>query len=154
HHPPELIINSEEENLLSPLLDAMEACNNFIISVAFITEGGIASLKTVLLELQKRGINGRIVTSTYLHFNKPKVYKELLKIPNVDVRITPLNGFHAKGYVFDHDNYSVMFIGSSNLTDTALKKNYEYNLKLTSLDNGEVIKHFKNQFEILWDSST
>lgn len=78
HHPPELIINSEEENLLSPLLDAMEACNNFIISVAFITEGGIASLKTVLLELQKRGINGRIVTSTYLHFNKPKVYKELL----------------------------------------------------------------------------
>jgi DNA or RNA helicases of superfamily II len=47
-----------------------------------------------------------------------------------------------------------MFIGSSNLTDSALKKNYEYNLKLTSLDNGEVIQHFKLQFESLWNSSS
>ncbi len=30
---------------------------------------------------------------------------------------------------------ATMFIGSSNLTDAALKKNYEYNLKLTSLEN-------------------
>lgn len=154
HHPPELIINTKEENVLSPMLDALESCESFVISVAFITEGGIASLKTALYELNKRGVRGRIITSTYLNFNKPTVFKELLKIPNIDVRITDQAGFHAKGYIFDNSRYSTMFIGSSNLTDSALKKNYEYNLKLTSLDNGEVIHNFKEQFEVLWESST
>lgn len=153
HHPPELIINSKEENVLSPMLDALESCDSFIISVAFITEGGIASLKTALYELNKRGVRGRIITSTYLNFNRPKVFKELLKIPNVDVHITRQSGFHAKGYVFKKKKYSIMFIGSSNLTDSALKKNYEYNLKLTSLDNGAVIQHFSEQFDELWEAS-
>lgn len=154
HHPPELIINSKDENVLSPMLDALESCESFVISVAFITEGGLASLKTALYELNKRGVRGRIITSTYLNFNKPKVFKELLKIPNLDVKITDQAGFHAKGYIFDNKKYSTMFIGSSNLTDAALKKNYEYNLKLTSLDNGEVIQNFKVQFDSLWADST
>lgn len=153
HYPPELIINTNGNSLLSPMLDALEMCDDFSISVAFITEGGLAALKTVLYELSTRGVKGRIITSTYLNFNKPKVFKELLKIPNVEVRITSQVGFHAKGYIFDNKSYSTMFIGSSNLTDTALKKSYEYNLKLTSLDNGEVINYFKDQFNILWESS-
>lgn len=153
HHPPELIINSKEENVLSPMLDALESCDSFMISVAFITEGGIASLKTVLNELNLRGVRGKIITSTYLNFNKPKVFKELLKIPNLDVHITDQTGFHAKGYVFDKKEHSIMFIGSSNLTDSALKKNYEYNLKLTSLNNGAVIQHFREQFDALWEGS-
>ncbi|MFD2830587.1 DUF3427 domain-containing protein [Corticicoccus populi] len=153
HYPPELIINNPEENVLSPMLDALESCESFMISVAFITEGGLASLKTSLYELNKRGVRGQIITSTYLNFNKPKVFKELLKIPNIDVKITDKNGFHGKGYIFDNSKYSTMFIGSSNLTDTALKKNYEYNLKLTSLDNGEVIRNFKGQFNELWDEA-
>lgn len=154
HHPPKLIINNDEENILSPILDEMEICDSFVISVAFITEGGLATLKSTLYELAKQGVKGRIVTSTYLNFNKPKVFKELLKIPNVEIRITDKEGFHAKGYIFNNSKYSAMFIGSSNLTDTALKKNYEYNLKLTSLENGEVINHFRTNFESLWQEAT
>ncbi|WP_411843467.1 DUF3427 domain-containing protein [Salinicoccus sp. HZC-1] len=154
HHPPKLIINSSEENILSPILDEMEICDSFVISVAFITEGGLATLKSTLFELAKRNVKGRIVTSTYLNFNKPKVFKELLKLENVEVKVTSQEGFHAKGYIFNNRRYSAMFIGSSNLTDTALKKNYEYNLKLTSLENGEVINHFNESFEMLWGNAT
>ncbi|MCG1010208.1 DEAD/DEAH box helicase [Salinicoccus sp. ID82-1] len=153
HHPPRMIINSREENVLSSMLDEMEVCDSFSISVAFITEGGLATLKTTLHELAKRKVKGRIITSTYLNFNKPKVFKALLGIPNIDVRVTGKEGFHAKGYVFRNRHYTSMFIGSSNLTDAALKKNYEYNLKLTSLENGAVIQHFNNQFEALWNDS-
>lgn len=150
HHPPRMIVNSKEENVLSSMLDEMEVCDSFSISVAFITEGGLATLKATLYELAKRNVKGRIITSTYLNFNKPKVFKALLGIPNIEVRITGKEGFHAKGYVFGNRHYTSMFIGSSNLTDAALKKNYEYNLKLTSLENGAVIQHFNNQFEALW----
>ena len=65
HYPPELIINTKDENVLSPMLDALESCQSFEISVAFITEGGIASLKTVLNELNQSGVRGKIITSTY-----------------------------------------------------------------------------------------
>ncbi|MFC3420309.1 DUF3427 domain-containing protein [Salinicoccus hispanicus] len=153
HHPPRMIINSKEENVLSSMLDEMEVCDSFSISVAFITEGGLATLKTTLHELAKRNVKGRIITSTYLNFNKPKVFKALLGIPNIEVRVTGKEGFHAKGYVFRNRHYTSMFIGSSNLTDAALKKNYEYNLKLTSLENGAVIQHFNSQFEVLWNDS-
>lgn len=154
HHPPQMIINSKEENVLSSILDEMEGCDAFFISVAFITEGGLATLKTTLHELAKRNVRGKIITSTYLNFNKPKVFKALLNIPNIDVRIADKQGFHAKGYVFSNAAYSSLFIGSSNLTDSALKKNYEYNLKLTSLDNGAVLNHFRDQFDSLWDEAT
>ena len=154
HHPPRIIINSKEENVLSSMLDEMEGCTSFSISVAFITEGGLATLKTALYELAKRNRGGRIITSTYLNFNRPKVFKALLNIPNLEVRVADKEGFHAKGYVFRNSHYSSMFIGSSNLTDAALKKNYEYNLKLTSLENGAVIQHFNSQFEKLWEEST
>lgn len=92
HHPPKLIINSKDENILSPILDEMEVCESFIISVAFITEGGLATLKSTLHELSK-DVKGRIVTSTYLNFNKPKVFKELMKIPNIKVKVTDREAF-------------------------------------------------------------
>src|SRR5699024_7345106 len=99
---------------LTPILEEMDKCHDFMISVAFVTEGGLATLKAMLLKLKDKGISGRLVTSTYLNFNAPKVFKELLKIENLDVRITDIDGFHAKGYVFKNSEYTSMFIGSSN----------------------------------------
>src|SRR5699024_3816229 len=142
HYPPKLIINSNEENILSPILDEMEICDSFIISVAFITEGGLPTLKSTLYELGKKNVRGRIVTATYSDFNTPKGFKVLTTLKNADVQVTDQEGFHAKGYIFNYRKYSAMFIGSSNLTDTALKKNYEYTLTLTGLETWEVINHF------------
>lgn len=70
----------------------------------------------------KKGIRGRLITSNYLDFNQPKVFKELLKLPNVDVRIINENGFHTKAYSFNHGDYTSVIIGSANLTQTALKR--------------------------------
>lgn len=150
---PKLLSNKDHENVLTTLLKELNTCKSFIFSVAFITEGGLATLKTALYELEKRGISGRILTSTFLSFNNPKTFKELLKIPNLEVRISDEKGFHSKGYIFDQENYYSLIVGSSNLTDSALKTNFEWNIYLNSLENGEVIKHFHDQFEIMWNNS-
>lgn len=154
-HKPKLLVNNKVTNdyVLTPLLEELEYCNSFIISVAFITEGGLATLKSHLWDLRLKGIKGQILTSTYLYFNKPKVFRELLKIKNIEVRLTSMKGFHAKGYVFKHDSYSTIIMGSSNLTSTALKTNYEWNVKLTSHEDGAIIDQFYNQFDQLWISS-
>jgi superfamily II DNA or RNA helicase/HKD family nuclease len=152
---PQLLVNNHQENttVLQSLLEELEVCQSFIFSVAFITESGLATLKTVLYDLAQRGIKGRILTSTFLQFNSPKAFRELLKIPNVDVKLTDLPGFHAKGYIFHHETHHTLVIGSSNLTAQALQVNYEWNVKLTSHQDGEIIRHFSNQFDDVWDKA-
>ncbi|MEK3993462.1 DEAD/DEAH box helicase [Psychrobacillus sp. FSL K6-2365] len=153
HFKPKLLSNKAHENVLSTLLQEMKTCETFTFSVAFITEGGLATLKTMLFDLQLKGIKGRILTSTFLNFNQPKMFKELLKLENVEVRLTGVKGFHSKGYIFEHKDYYSLIVGSSNLTDSALKANYEWNVYLTSLEDGEIIHHFKNQFEEAWSEA-
>src|SRR5690625_3995027 len=82
------------------------------------------------------------------------MFEELLKLENVSLRITHAQGFHAKGYIFEQENYYSLIIGSSNLTTSALKTNYEWNVKLNSLNQGEFVNHFKNQFNDIWLEST
>lgn len=149
---PELLVNNvkDDKNVLTSLLEELDNSNSFFFSVAFITESGLAMLKSHLLDLSRKGIEGKILTSTYLNFNHPKVFRELLKLENVEVRITDLEGFHAKGYIFSHNMHYSLIVGSSNLTAGALKLNHEWNVKLTSHEDGEIIKHFKNQFDEIW----
>ena len=150
---PKLLSNKSHETVLSTLLQELKTCQTFTFSVAFITEGGLATLKTMLYDLQLKGIKGRILTSTFLNFNQPKMFTELLKLENVEIRLTGVKGFHSKGYIFEHKDYYSLIVGSSNLTDSALKANYEWNVFLTSLEDGEVIQHFKNHFEGAWNEA-
>lgn len=154
-YKPRLLVNNKETSdfVLIPLLEELDRCQSFIFSVAFITESGLATLKSHLADLKMRGISGKILTSNYLNFNQPKIYKELLKITNVSVRLTDLSGFHAKGYVFEHEDHSTIIMGSSNLTAAALKANYEWNVKLTSFKHGGLLGQFHNEFEKVWQNA-
>lgn len=152
---PELLVNEREkrQDVLTALIDELKVCKRFRFAVAFITESGLATLKSTLYDLNQKGVRGEIITSTYQFFNQPKVFRELLKISNVDVRIAKVEAFHSKGYIFQHEEHYSLIIGSSNLTSGALKTNYEWNIKLTSHENGEIVQHFFNQFEEMWDAS-
>ncbi|MCP1122624.1 DEAD/DEAH box helicase [Bacillus sp. 3103sda1] len=152
NYKPKLLVNNtkKNENVLSSLLEELENSTSFIFSVAFITESGLATLKSHFLDLKRKGVKGRILTSTFLNFNQPKVFRELMKIENVEVRLTNLAGFHSKGYIFNHKTHYSLIVGSSNLTAHALKVNYEWNVKLTSHEDGEIVHHFKSQFEEVW----
>ncbi|WP_282139593.1 DUF3427 domain-containing protein [Cytobacillus oceanisediminis] len=155
NYPPKLLVNNSSKNeyVLTSIQEELEQCESFIFSVAFITDSGLATLKTYLLDLKQKRIKGRILTSTFLSFNHPKVFRELMKIENVEVRLTDIKGFHSKGYIFKQRTHFSLIVGSSNLTANALKVNYEWNVKLTSHENGEFIHHFKQQFEGIWEKS-
>ncbi|MFU8690799.1 DUF3427 domain-containing protein [Rossellomorea sp. FS2] len=151
-YKPQLLINNSKNNdtILYSILEELKHSEDFFFSVAFITESGLATLKALLWDLKLRGVKGRILTSTFLQFNQPKVFRELLKISNLEVRLTDLKGFHAKGYIFKQPTHYSLIVGSSNLTAQALKANYEWNVKLNSHENGEIIRHFITQFEEVW----
>ncbi|WP_018924841.1 DUF3427 domain-containing protein [Salsuginibacillus kocurii] len=150
---PKLVLNKEEDHMLNTLLEEMDTCETFVFSVAFITESGLSALKAKLSDLYFRGVHGKVLTSTYLAFNQPKIFRELMKIRNLEVRTTNLEGFHSKGYIFQHRNYSSLIVGSSNLTASALKVNYEWNIKVTSHDQGDIVHHFHKQFLDIWENA-
>lgn len=150
---PKFIVNQPDQKdfFLNVLQEEMDACQTFTFSVAFVTQDGLNALKSHLSDLADKGIGGRLLTSTYLGFNDPYVFYSLLRIPNLEVRISRKNGFHSKGYLFEHDNYQSFVIGSSNLTMNALKLNYEWNILLTSRDHGEIISDIRTHLDAEWE---
>lgn len=137
-HNPVLISNSEDNTMLRAIKEELSRSTSFLFSVAFITSSGLAMLKQALHEFEGQGT---IITSRYLDFNEPDVFRELLNLDGVDVYVDPGidEGFHAKGYVFTQPFGTTAIVGSSNLTDRALTVNQEWNLRFSALPGGHIV---------------
>ncbi len=148
---PRIVTNDKHagSNVLSILKAELSNCARFDFSVAFITSSGVQVLVELLNELKRRNVPGRILTSTYLNFNDPEALKKLLEYPNIECRVFQ-GDLHAKGYLFDRNGISTIIIGSSNLTDSALTCNQEWNVLFRSFENGEIFKEASSAFEALW----
>lgn len=155
---PKLFFNDYKRrmNLAFEITKRLKECDYFEFSVAFISESGLAVLKQILLNLKEKGVKGRIITSTYLDFNAPKMFKQLLSFTNIEVRIFEQEhcGFHPKGFIFHTGDHRDIIVGSSNLTQTALESNQEWDLFFTSHENGELASQVSNEFDIQWELST
>lgn len=155
---PKLFFNDYKRrmNLAFEITKRLKECDYFEFSVAFISESGLAVLKQILLNLKNKGVKGRIITSTYLGFNDPKMFKQLLSFTNIEVRIFEQEhcGFHPKGFIFHKGEHRDIIVGSSNLTQTALESNQEWDLFFTSHENGELAAQVSAEFNIQWELST
>lgn len=151
-----LLFNDHKRGVkvLRSIQHELDSCDEFLFSVAFITEGGLNVLANQLKETAERGIQGKILTSSYLFFNQPKMFRKLLTYPNIQVKIYEKQPLHAKGYIFRKDKETTFIVGSSNLTSTALCTNKEWNLKLTSLNEGKIIQDSVDEFDNIWNKST
>ena len=87
---PQLVNNDDQDKIWFTLRQELMSCTSFTWAVAFISENMLVPFKLVMSELAKKGISGTLITGTYLGFNSPKVFKELMKIPNLKVRISCL----------------------------------------------------------------
>lgn len=146
---PKLLVNKKipREKVLSTIIQELRYCKEFSISVAFVTTSGIAVLFNTLLELEEKGVQGRILVSQYLNFTQPEALKKLLNFKNIELRIATKTNTHSKGYIFKKDNYHNIIIGSSNLTATALTVNKEWNLKVSGLHSSEITNNVLEEFE-------
>ena len=146
---PKLLINNYEngQKIISSIINELNSCVEFFFSVAFITQSGVTMLLNTLKELEEKNIKGKIIASQYLNFTNPKALKKLLEFENIELRILTEDNLHAKGYIFrKKDTYSLI-VGSSNLTQEALSYNKEWNVKISSMGKGSLIKETIFEFE-------
>lgn len=157
-YKPQFIYNDNKkgQKVFSSIEDELLRCDSFAISVAFITKSGITPLLQTFQELERRGVPGRILTTDYLCFSDPTALDIIAKLKNVELRMYQTeragSGFHTKGYIFKKDEEYRFIIGSSNLTQDALTKNMEWNTKLVSASQGEMVSSVLNEFEKLWNA--
>jgi superfamily II DNA or RNA helicase len=151
-----LIVNSEKGNLLRELVKSMNECERFFFSVAFINFSGLQLLLDPIKEAEAKGIKGRIITSTYLNFTDAKALEKLREFSNVELKVFVTDkeiGFHTKAYIFEYkDSYKVI-IGSSNITQSALKSNIEWNVEIVTKENARFIQDVLKEYDYLWNMS-
>lgn len=142
-HHPELVLNNETNSMLRALRFEMRRASSFTFSVAFVSPRAIALLKQELIDFE--GV-GRIITSDYLGFNSPAAFAELLNLQSLglDVRISAREAFHPKGYVFTQPDGVTAILGSSNLTEGALARNHEWNLRVSASRESDLAAQFTN----------
>lgn len=155
---PQFVSNNYKEGrkVISSIEEELLRCESFRISVAFITKGGITPLLQTLKELEKKGIKGEILTTNYLDFTEPKALATLNSLKNITLKMYDVDAsqqaFHSKGYIFQKGEIYRIIVGSSNMTQTALTSNVEWNTKLISTEQGEVASQIVEEFEELWNS--
>ena len=158
-YKPQFISNNYKQGkkVLSSIEDELLMCDQFQISVAFITMGGITPLLQTLRELEKRGIKGEILTTNYLNFSEPRALEKLNNLSNITLKMYDVeasgDGFHTKGYIFRKDEIYRIIIGSSNMTRTALTSNREWNTRVVSTEQGEMAQSVVEEFNELWNSA-
>ena len=139
---PRVVLNGTSDSVLRILREELTTCSDFLFSVAFVSPRAIALLKQEFIDYQGTGC---IVTSDYLAFNSPGAFQELLNLTRlgIDVRVHSAEAFHPKGYLFRHEDSLTAMVGSSNLTESALVTNHEWNLKVTAALGSDLAGQFK-----------
>lgn len=151
-----LISNEVNSNMYRELSNSIIKCNSFIFNVAFISFGGLQLFLNAFNEARNRNIQGRILTSDYLNFTDPKALNKLFEFSNIQTKVylqSEKGGFHTKSYIFEFDDYIQVYIGSSNITENALLRNIEWNVKLISKIDHPFVMDVLKHFEELWDST-
>ena len=154
YYLPKLIFNNPSggQVVLSSIQNEFTDAESFSFSVAFITKGGLSCIYNDLDRLEKKGVKGKILTTNYLTFNDPLALRELLKFRNIEVRVFE-GDLHTKGYIFNKKDHQTIIVGSSNLTDNALKCNLEWNIRVSSTNMGDIVSKFSEEFNRMWNNA-
>ena len=152
-----LIINSKQGNLLNELKQDLKECERFYFSVAFINYSGLQLLLDTLKELEDKNVRGKIITTTYLNFTEPKALEKIQEFENIDLKIFIADkeiGFHTKAYIFENKHDYKIIIGSSNITQSALKSNIEWNVRILSKEDTPFMQEVLKEYDNLWNMSS
>lgn len=123
--------------------------NKIDIIVSFLMESGVRMILKDLKVALDRGVQVRILTGNYLGITQPSalclIKKELGN--RVDLRFynDKERSFHPKSYIFHYENVGEIYIGSSNISRSALTSGIEWNYRFSSLDD-------KKNFDLFYDT--
>lgn len=138
----------------------IQTADNIDLVVSFIKFEGLRLLIDDLRKfVEKEGTRLRIITTTYMGATDPKAIRtlfELRQFGRVEIKAsynTRQERLHAKAYIFNRNNsFNTAYIGSSNISRSALTKGLEWNMRVTTVENAHIINKTQATFDNYWNS--
>lgn len=129
-----LVRGDTDDPLLPHLAEQLVDADRVDVVVAFVLEGGVRRLMPYFEDLLARGGRLRLLTGDYLGVTEPDALERLLDLGDgAELRVFGSRGqsFHPKAWVFRReDGRGVAFVGSSNLSKSALEEGIEWNYRV------------------------
>ena len=120
---------------------------------AFIKWQGLRVLEKALLDLRERSGRLRVITTTYLGATDQRALDRLVEL-GAEVKIsyeTRTTRLHAKAWLFRRaTGMSTAYVGSSNLSRTALTDGLEWNVRLSNVEQAHLLETFAETFDSYW----
>ena len=123
--------------------------------IAFVTVGGVRTLHDALQDFARGAAPKlRLLTTTFTGTTEVAALDTFARLPGAEVRVsydTRRTRLHAKAWLFRrHSGLTTAYIGSANLTSTALGAGQEWMVKVCAADLPHVIEQFAGTFDTLW----
>jgi superfamily II DNA or RNA helicase/HKD family nuclease len=153
----DLLVNARDEPSIGSAIEhEIYSADRIDLLCAFVRWNGLRIIGPALEGHREAGRPLRVVTTVYTGSTERKALDWLVSIgANVKVSYdTKTTRLHAKAWLFERDSgYSTAYIGSSNLTHSAMLDGVEWNVRFAQAVTPGLIEKFKGTFESYWASS-
>jgi superfamily II DNA or RNA helicase len=147
--------NKSGVSLESEIRKEIQSADEIQWIVSFIKFSGLRIFLKDLQEHTTKGKKLKLITTTYMGATDAKAIEELAALPNTEIKIsynTKQERLHAKAYLFlRNTQFHTGYIGSSNISRTALTSGLEWNLKVTTREIPHIIDKFQKTFDTYWN---
>ncbi len=148
-----LVTNAHGESVLSHLASEFESADRVDLLCSFIKLSGLDAFRRQIERHVSRGRSVRVLTTTYMQATEVKAV-QLLHHLGAEVRISYDEGttrLHAKAWLFHRESgYSTAYVGSSNLSHAAQTEGLEWNVRISQIDQPDLLAEMSDVFESYW----
>jgi len=138
------------------------------VLAAFVQDSGLEVLRQSVDAALARGARVRILTGDYLTITQAEALRRLLDWMDedsvlqggarghfearvVEVEKARVSSFHPKSWRFKGPGLAVAYVGSSNISRSALKTGIEWNLRVEQDRDPRAWREVVDAFELWWD---
>ncbi len=159
-----LLVNGRDQPRIgSEVQRELSSADRVDLLCAFVKWHGLRVIEGKLQELiERRRAAGepvplRVITTTYVGATERRALDRLVEL-GAQVKVsyeTRMTRLHAKAWLFHRDSgYSTAYVGSSNLSKSALLDGLEWNVRLSDVAQSHLLDTFRATFEEYWQDPT
>ena len=141
--------------MASEIKREIQTADSVELLCAFIKNSGIAVISDQLTYLRDHNIPLRVITSTYCGASQIEAIDRLVRQFGAEVKVgfeSKDTRLHAKAWLFRRaSGFDTAYIGSSNLSSSALIDGVEWNVRASRANTPEILAKFEAVFETYWN---